>query len=180
MLAEKELADQFLKDGSEEAFRALYRSKTPALYRLALHLSRQDQYIAEEAIQEMWVVGISKLKGFEWRSSFHTWLTGILINVIRSHHNKTVKQQKNLEESLKDKDHVVLPAVFTTYDLQEAIAILPDGYQQIIILHDVEGYTHKEIADLLKINIGTSKSQLFHARKAVRVYLNDKILTDKS
>lgn len=173
MYSEKELADQFLENGREEAFRALYRLKTPGLFRLAMHLCRQDQYLAEEAIQEMWIIGIRKLNGFQWRSSLQTWLTGILINVVRDHQKKGQKQQGNLEESLKSQDNVVLPNVITAYDLKEAIAKLPDGYQQVIILHDIEGYTHKEIGELLNVNEGTSKSQLFYARKAVRAHLSE-------
>jgi len=58
-------------------------------------------------------------------------------------------------------------------DLENAIASLPVGYRQILILHDVEGYTHQEIGELLAINPGTSKSQLFQARKTIRNYLSD-------
>ncbi|UII32036.1 RNA polymerase sigma factor [Fulvivirga ulvae] len=174
MHSEKELADQFLKNRSEEAFRELYRQKTPGLFRLALHLCRQDQYLAEEAIQEMWIIGVKKLKDFQWRSSLQTWLTGILINVVRAYQKRHMKQQGDLEESLKAKESVVLPTIFTSYDLREAIGRLPDGYQQVIILHDIEGYTHKEIGQMLDVNEGTSKSQLFYARKAVRTYLSEK------
>ncbi|MBL6445078.1 sigma-70 family RNA polymerase sigma factor [Fulvivirga sp. 29W222] len=174
MYSEKELADQFLKDRSEEAFRVLYRMKTPGLFRLALQLCRQDQYLAEEAIQEMWIIGVRKLNDFQWRSNLQTWLTGILINVVKGQQRKNIRQQDNLEESLQGQDNVVLPEVFTSYDLREAISRLPDGYQQIIILHDIEGYTHKEIGEMLNINDGTSKSQLFNARKAVRTYLSEK------
>ncbi len=53
-------------------------------------------------------------------------------------------------------------------DLERAIAQLPDGYREVLILHDLEGFTHAEIGHLLKIESGTSKSQLFHARKSIR------------
>lgn len=173
MYSDKELADQFVKSRSEEAFRALYRLKTPGLYRLALHLCRHDQYLAEEAIQEMWIIGIRKLKDFQWRSTLQTWLTAILINVVRSQQRKH-PQQDDYEKSIQGKENVEIPAVFTAYDLREAISRLSDGYQQVIILHDIEGYTHKEIGEMLNINEGTSKSQLFQARKAVRTYLSEK------
>lgn len=61
----------------------------------------------------------------------------------------------------------------TSIDLDNGIAKLPPGYRQIIVLHDVEGYKHKEIAELLDITEGTSKSQLFYARKALREYLSE-------
>jgi len=58
-----------------------------------------------------------------------------------------------------------------TADLERAIAGLPTGYRTVLVLHDVEGYRHEEIADLLGVSVGTSKSQLFHARRAVRTQL---------
>ena len=97
MQADKELVQRFLKTGSEAAFRDLYRSKTPGLYRLALYLSRQDQYIAEEAIQEMWLIAIRKLSVFQWRSTLQTWLAGILINVVRQSHRKILRQAVEME-----------------------------------------------------------------------------------
>lgn len=175
MLADQKLVLQFIKTGSEEAFRCLYRSKTPALYRLALHLSRQDKYQAEEAIQEMWVIAIRKLSQFEWRSSLQTWLTGILINVVRKHQFNITKRQTDMDQLSDMNQSVAEPTVFDQYDLQAAINRLADGYQQVLILHDIEGYTHKEIGELLNINEGTSKSQLFRARKAIRIFINEKI-----
>ena len=62
---------------------------------------------------------------------------------------------------------------FTKYDLEKAINSLPPGYRQVIILHDIEGYKHREIAELLNIEEGTSKSQLHHARMAMRNFFND-------
>lgn len=171
MQADRELVQNFLNTGSEGAFRDLYRSKTPDLYRLALHLSRQDQYLAEEAIQEMWLIAIKKLDLFQWRSTLQTWLTGILINVIRQSQRTTLRQAREMDEILKE-ELVQKPFDTNIYDLKNAIAKLPDGYQQVLVLHDIEGYTHKEIGELLSISEGTSKSQLFNARKTLRVFIN--------
>ncbi|ELR70850.1 RNA polymerase ECF-type sigma factor [Fulvivirga imtechensis AK7] len=172
MQADKELVQSFLKTGSEAAFRDLYSAKTPDLYRLALHLSGQDQYMAEEAIQEMWLIAIRKLQMFQWRSTLQTWLTGILINIVRQLRRKAFQQAVGMDEIMKNGGQLQKPMDIDVYDLKSAIAKLPDGYQQVLVLHDIEGYTHKEIAEMLNINEGTSKSQLFNARKALRVLIH--------
>lgn len=152
------------------AFLALYRAKTPHLYQMALRLT-QDEHQAQDLIQEMWVVAVLKLADFEWRSALKTWLTGILINLFRDKRKKADREVP-LEESLLDIQESTFEAAFlTANDLERAIATLPPGYRQIIILHDIEGYKHREIAELLDVTEGTSKSQLFHARKALRAFL---------
>lgn len=173
MHAEREITARFLKTRSEDAFRALYRSLTPNLYRTALYLSRHDQYLAEESLQETWVIGIAKLPDFRWQSTLKTWLTGIMINVIRDKEAK-VRRHTVLRQQMPDVQEAEESQVVTAYDLKEAINNLPKGYQEVVVLHDIEGYKHKEIADLLSISEGTSKSQLYQARKALRNYLKDK------
>ena len=118
------------------------------------------------------MVAIRKLEDFEWRSELKTWLTGILINLSRA---KRKKQERELSiDVVNESGGESAEITFAnTHDLEKAIADLPPGYRQAIILHDIEGYKHKEIANLLDITEGTSKSQLFHARKALREYLND-------
>ena len=168
-MEDQKLVHAFLKSRSETAFRDLYRSKTPHLYQMALRLT-QDPTESEELVQEMWVVAIRKLSTFEWRSELKTWLTGILINLSRA---KRKKRESEIALELDKQDVVEEIEFATSIDLENAIAHLPSGYRQIIILHDIEGYKHKEIAELLDITEGTSKSQLFHARKNLRMYLSE-------
>ena len=172
MPEEQNLVDSFLKSRSEAIFRQLYRNQTPALYQMALRLSGQQVVDAEELIQNMWMVAIEKLPGFEWRSTFKTWLTGILINTSRQKYREKLR-----ETSLEQLDDLIINEStnhqINPLDLENAITALPSGYRQVMILHDIEGYTHQEIATMLEVSPGTSKSQLFQARKAVRVYLND-------
>jgi RNA polymerase sigma-70 factor (ECF subfamily) len=95
-----------------------------------------------------------------------TWLTGILINRVRE-----LKREHNRhnEEELPDEWPAAINArPGDRIDLEQAVARLPDGYRYVLVLHDVEGYTHEEISALLEISVGTSKSQLYHARRAVR------------
>lgn len=172
---DKQLVDRYLKSRSEKAFKALYRSKTPRLYQLALRLCAQDQHKAEELIQEMWVIAIKKLAQFEWRSEFKTWLTGILINVSRDKRKKAEREMNARQSVAQEQAKAFELPFFTKYDLEKAISNLPGGFRQIIILFAIEGYKHKEIAELLDISEGTSKSQLFHAKKALRSLLSEEV-----
>ena len=169
---DRTLVDRFLKSRSEEAFSNLYRNKTPRLYQMALRLSGQNTHQAEELIQDMWVIAIGKLVDFEWRSELKTWLIGILINLARKKRKQEEKEMNVLAE-FKESEEIIDEIVFTEYDLEKAIGALPPGYKQIIILHDIEGYTHREIAEVLDISEGTSKSQLYHARRTLRNYLSE-------
>ncbi len=167
---DRKLVNEFLTSRSENAFLNLYRSKTPHLYRMALRLT-QDEYQSEELVQEMWVVAIRKLEHFEWRSELKTWLIGILINLSRSK-RKEKELAMDITEEMKLEASSEM-SFASAHDLENGIAELPPGYRQVIILHDIEGYKHKEIAELLDITEGTSKSQLFYARKALREYLSE-------
>ncbi len=173
LMDEKQLVEHFLQSRNEKAFLALYRSKTPRLYQIALRLCARDQHQAEELVQEMWLTAIVKMENFQWRSELRTWLTGILIN---KHRDKRKKEEREMNARLSVIDvtpEATLSSFFTTYDLEKAISLLPPGFRQIIILYAIEGYKHHEIAELLDISVGTSKSQLFHAKRALRSLLNE-------
>ncbi|MEP1033288.1 RNA polymerase sigma factor [Ekhidna sp.] len=161
------LVSNFLKNRSEKSFQALYRAKTPQIYQVALRLS-QDDVIARELVQQMWIIAISKIDGFEWRSELKTWLIGILFNLYRALRKKQEREIKLTETTTNS---TAYPVINDKIDLEEAIAQLPPGYRQILILHDIEGYKHREIAEILDITEGTSKSQLSHARKSMREFL---------
>lgn len=176
-MSDRRLVDEFLKSRSERAFTSLYRAKTPRLYQMALRLTAHNRHQAEELIQEMWLIAIKKLAHFEWRSELMTWLTGILINLSKREKKQNTREMVSRETWVGDLDEEDHEPRFTTDDLENAMDQLPPGYRQVIILHDIEGYKHKEIAAMLDLNEGTSKSQLHHARKALRLYLkkgNDK------
>lgn len=174
---DRRLVDEFLKSRSERAFTTLYRAKTPRLYQMALRLTAHNKHQAEELIQEMWFIAITKLVSFEWRSELMTWLTGILINLSKREKKENARGRASHETWVADEVEENNEPRFTTDDLENAMDKLSPGYRQVVILHDIEGYKHKEIAAMLDLNEGTSKSQLHHARKALRQYLrkgNDK------
>jgi RNA polymerase sigma-70 factor, ECF subfamily len=165
--ADRELVAAFLRERDEASFRALYRRHTPAMYRLVLRMGGGAGSEAEDVIQEAWIRATTRLPGFRWDSSLRTWLSGIAVNCCRERWRTLRRDGGELlgPEAPRpgapgsDGDRI---------DLERIIAALPAGYRAVLVLHDVEGYTHKEIGALLEIEEGTSKSQLFQARRAVR------------
>lgn len=166
-LEDKLLVKAFLLTRSEMLFRQLYRKHTHAAYRLALQLTNRDIAAAEDVMQEAWIRAVEKLAGFRWQSSFRTWLSSIVINCCRERLRKRsfaiVDETGETAVSIRSEQRL---------DLQSALMLLPFGYREVLLLHDMEGYKHREIAQILNISEGTSKSQLFHARKAIQKLLN--------
>jgi RNA polymerase sigma-70 factor, ECF subfamily len=161
------LVAQFLRGRGEEAFRALYRAHTPALYALALRLTGGDRGEAEDLVQESWVRALTALRTFRAQSALRSWLCGVLVNVRRGRIRTDWRiidapDAERLADSSCPEDVI---------DLERAIAALPEGARDVYVLHDVEGYTHQEIAALLGIVEGTSKSQLNRARFLLRISL---------
>ncbi|HSS20039.1 MAG TPA: RNA polymerase sigma factor [Pyrinomonadaceae bacterium] len=156
---------KFLSTGNEQAFRQLYRRHAAALYALALRLVGGKEADAQDVLQETWIRACKTLNRFEWRSSLRTWLTGILINCARE---TSRELQRRKEEELSESFQPLAEARPAVVDLERSIARLPTGYRHVFTLHDIQGYTHEEIGSLLEITVGTSKSQLFYARRALR------------
>ena len=169
---DRALAGQVLA-GDEAAFRQLYRRHTPRLLAVALRLAGGAEADAEDVVQETWIKAVEKLNAFRWESAFGTWLHAIAVNVAREAARKRGRRQEadlpeQLEPAAAPPEHV------EAMDLERAIAQLPDGYRTVLVLHDVEGYTHEEIAARLGVAAGTTKSQLFWARRAVRAQLAER------
>lgn len=163
---DRQLVHNFLNNRDEKAFHSIYTSKTPYLYKMAYRLTQSESQ-SDDLIQEMWIIAIGKLAEFQWRSELKTWLIGILINLERSK-RKAQKVFVELNADLTLPETAIESNAMEAHDLEVAISKLPPGYRQVVILHDIEGFKHNEIAELLDIKEGTSKSQLFHARKVLR------------
>jgi RNA polymerase sigma factor (sigma-70 family) len=159
--------------GDEAAFRALYRRHTPRLHQLVLRLVGGGEHDAEDVVQETWVRAASSLDRFRWESAFGTWLTGIGLNQARDFLRRRGRRPvcDGDPELMLAQIRTAAAPVAERIDLERALTLLPDGYRTVFVLHDVEGYAHAEIAAQLEISEGTSKSQLFHARRALRVLL---------
>ena len=167
---DRSLAEQVLA-GDEGAFRQLYRRHTPRLHQLALRLLGGSEADAEDVVQDTWIKAVEKLDTFRWESAFGTWLHAIAVNVSREAvRRRGRRQETEFPEQMEPAAPAPLERV-EAMDLERAIAALPDGYRTVLVLHDVEGFTHEEIAAQLGVAAGTTKSQLFWARRAVRAQL---------
>jgi len=161
------LVERFLRGRGEAAFRALYRAHTPALYALALRLTGGDPGEAEDLVQESWVRALTGLRTFRAQSSLRSWLCGVLVNVRRGR----IRADWRIIDA-PDVEPLTDPTCpEDVIDLERAVAALPEGARDVYVLHDVHGYTHREIAGLLGIVEGTSKSQLNRARFLLRISL---------
>ena len=168
-LGDRALAERVMSSGDAAAFRELYHRYTPVLYAVARRLAGDAD--AEDAVHDAWVRAIEGLARFEWRSSLRTWLTGIVLNRLRELSRESPHLLPLDEESAPAQPVPALPHDVDPIDLERAIEGLPIGYRQVLVLHDVEGFTHADIASLLGIEPGTSKSQLARARHRLRVVL---------
>ena len=170
MTPDRDLVAAIVGEGDEGAFRDLYRRYTPRLYLTALRLLSHSEMDAEDAVQETWIRAVREMGKFRWESALGTWLIAIAGNVARDQ----LRKARRRDERELDPGDEPLTAVAPgeAIDLERAISLLPEGYRTVLVLHDVEGLTHDEIGEALGIAPGTSKSQLFGARRSMRALLN--------
>jgi RNA polymerase sigma-70 factor (ECF subfamily) len=168
---DRDLADAVLNEGSEIAFRELYRRHTPRLLGFVTRLLARSDAEAEDIVQETWIRACGGLEGFRWNSAFSTWLLGIGLNIVRDTFRRNKRPQPLELDAAKP-----LPASPGHHDeridLERGIHMLPDRYRVVLVLHDVEGMKHTEIARRLDMPEGTSKSHLSAARKQLRAMLS--------
>lgn len=169
--ADRPLVDAVLRDGDERAFRELYDRHTPRLLAFVARLLARSDAEAEDLVQETWIRACSRMDTFRWNAAFSTWLHGIGLNVVRDRLRRDGRSRViGVEEP--PENPVTPPPHVDRIALERAIAGLADGYRLVLVLHDVEGMKHREIAESMGISVGTSKSQLFTARRLVRAALN--------
>jgi RNA polymerase sigma-70 factor (ECF subfamily) len=161
---DRELVGRFLTTRDEDAFSALYEAHTPYLWRLAVRLCPGSPAEAEEIVQETWVRSVRLLPRFAWGSALRTWLAGILINCRREGYRTALRQAAVETEESKQEPATAEEGV----DLERALASLSEELRTVLLLFDLEGYSHEEIATMLQIPAGTSKSRLFTARRTLR------------
>ena len=160
----------------ERAFSSLYDRHTTYLYRFALRLTAGDEDVAQDLVHDAWVRAVQRVAAFEWRSTLRTWLAGFVVSLWRER-QRLESREMPLDESHPD-NGATLPASLDRLDVERALASLAPGFREVLVLHDIEGYTHEEIAVMLGVQPGTSKSQLSRARAAVRRALRDSTTTE--
>lgn len=163
--------------GNVAAFELIYNRYHRRTYSLCLRMT-QSQTEAEDLTQEVFIQLFRKVGSFRGDSAFSTWLHRMTVNQVLMHFRKRGVQNEKTTEDGEMPEQIVrgtenqnkMP-VLDRIALDKAISQLPNGYRTVFTLHDVEGFEHEEIARLLKISVGTSKSQLHKARLKLRKLL---------
>ena len=163
--------------GDATAFEKLYEQHSRRVYSLCLRMVASAA-LAEDLTQEVFLQVFRKIGSFRGDSAFTTWLHRLTVNQVLMHFRKRgVKLERTSEEG-DFTDVVETPlqstrriSMINRLALEKAIEQLPPGYRTVFTLHDIEGYEHEEISDMLDISIGTSKSQLHKARMRLRELL---------
>jgi RNA polymerase sigma-70 factor (ECF subfamily) len=171
MGVDEDLLDGFARDPSDAAFRAIYDRHAPAMYALALRLMGGRVHEAADALQDAWTRAWPRFHAFRRDSSLRTWLCGFIVNCCRERFREplTVSGVDGMFDELSERPAAPRELAI---DLERALASLAAGYRAVIVLHDIEGHTHREIASLLGIDEGTSKSQLSRGRQLLRIRLS--------
>lgn len=159
--------------GDEKAFERLYRRHVARIHTMARRMAGPEA--ADDLTQDIFVRAWDKLATFRGESAFGTWLYRLGVNVVLSRrrsdrNDRTWIMEDDGSAAERTAGTISLPG--TRLDLDAAIARLPDGARKVFVLHDVEGWTHEEIAAQMGLVPGTSKSQLSRARAALRRMLD--------
>ena len=158
-------------DGDHAAFARLYRRHVPRVTSLATWLL--DAGEADDAVQEVFIRVWQKLHTFAGQSSFGTWLHRVAVNLmLRRRQRLGVARKRHLDDA--DALELVAGPVERPdlrVAIERAVEKLPNGAREVFVLHDMEGYKHHEIAELLEVDAGTSRSQLHRARLLLRQHL---------
>jgi RNA polymerase sigma-70 factor (ECF subfamily) len=156
------------------AFEMLYQRYHRRTYSLCLRMTN-SQTEAEDLTQEVFIQLFRKIGSFRGDSAFSTWLHRLTVNQVLMHfRRRSVKNEKTSddgeipEQTVSGTENPNKMPVIDRLALNKAIEQLPPGYKKVFWLHDVEGYEHEEIARMLKLSVGTSKSQLHKARLKLR------------
>ena len=159
------------QEGDATAFEQLYRTNVRRIYALCYRLAGEAT-LAEELAQDVFVKAWQKLASFRLESAFSSWLYPIAVNVAlserRARRRRTARITSTDDLTPFEKPKRAAAGPETGFDLERALALLPEGARAVFVLHDVEGYRHEEIGRLTGVATGTSKAQLHRARKLLR------------
>ena len=163
--------------GDRQAFERLYRRHVNRVFSLCTRMVG-DRARAEELTQDAFVRAWEKLDQFRGESAFGTWLHRLAVNVVLNDRQTESRRRGRQDDSVEDVDTMAHDTVRAevppglSIDLERAIAGLPPGARKVFVLHDVEGYTHDEIGEMLGVTAGGCKAQLHRARLLLREALN--------
>lgn len=163
---------QLAAAGDMVAFERLYQTYYRHVYSRCLRMTRNVSE-SEDLTQDIFVHLFRTLKSFRGESSFTTWLHRLTVNAVLMHFRKQSRRPEGKSTDIEASIEPVRskPQTLDRITLDDAIKKLSPGYRAVLILHDIEGYEHKEIATILGCTEGTSKSQLHKARMRLRGWL---------
>jgi len=177
--------------GDPEVFEDLYRQHNRRVYALCLRMVK-DTTEAEDLTQEAFLLVFRKLHTFRGESAFSTWLHRLTVNLVLMRLRKKSLPVVSIEAPSDPDDETTVPSslelgapdlvlegAIDRIILQRCIAHLPVGFRKVFVLHDIRGYRHREIANLLGHSVGASKSQLHKARRRLRESLQE-LLRDQA
>jgi RNA polymerase sigma-70 factor (ECF subfamily) len=178
------LASDLIKraqQGDADAFAALFRAHKARIYSVCLRMTKNVEE-AEDLTQDAFMQLFRKIANFRGDSAFSTWLHRIAVNTVLMHFRKKSLCQVSLDEPYGNNDGSRKRREYGTRDkdlagcvdrlaLGRAMEKLPPGYRTVFLLHEVEGYEHQEIAEMLGCSVGNSKSQLYKAKLRFRELL---------
>jgi len=163
------------RNGDVAAFEGLYQEHVGRVYGLCLRMTGHPA-TAEDLTQDTFVSAWRSLPGYEGRSRFSTWLHRIAVNTVLAQRRAPLGRH---EVSMTDDEGETMDFVAeqamddaTPIDLERAIAALPPGARDIMVLHGIYGYSHEEAAGMLDLAVGTCKAQLHRARQLMRARLH--------
>ncbi len=155
--------------GDTDAFQRLYLAHAGRVYTLARRIVGRD--LADDAAQDVFVHAWEHLAQFRGDARFSTWLHRIAVNVLLRHAEVARRITARIAPVLLDELHAPAKSEDTRMDVDSALARLAAGLREVVVLHDLEGYAHEEIADLLAISISASKMRLHRGRMLMREWL---------
>lgn len=161
--------------GDTKAFERLYRAHVGKVYGLCWRLCDGDSAKADQAAQDAFVRAWEKLGSFRGESAFGTWLHRLTVNVVLGEH-RLLKRWTTFEDAEQagapEPSHHPSASLGDRMDVERALTRLPKGARAVLLLHDLEGWQHDEIAAATGIAVGTSKAQLHRARKLMKEFLS--------
>lgn len=163
------------RNRDESALRALYEAHAERVHRLAYRMTGDEDW-ARDLTQEVFVRAFRKLDQFRGEASFGTWLHRVGVSTILNGRRR-LGRHRDRERELDDATHRRVAGDGVDHHLrlrlERAVEALPDRYRAVVVMHDVEGFTHEEIAGTLGVAVGTSRARLSRARERLRAELAD-------
>ena len=150
--------------------KALYDRYKNAMFTICVRILN-DEDLASDALQEGFIDVFNSIKAFEFKSTLGAWIKTIISRKAILHSKRALKHEEITEHH--ESETIEWSESLSGNDLSKAIQLLPQGYRNVFVLNEVEGYSHKETGELLNISEGTSRSQLYHAKRLLQKFLKD-------